>query len=107
MAFRKYVIAARSKRVAHVDLVAQVEQSQALGTFPEGADRQFLLDLQRFIDIAYGHLNNGEPRPIDAGMATDTHDLIKALEKATAYDRCPKCTKFEKVDALLRFRRNH
>jgi hypothetical protein len=105
MAFRKYIDRARSKRVAHVDLTAQVERPEILGGFPEGADKQFLQDLQLFVDIAYRHLHNGEPCPIDVAMATDTHRLVKALEKSVIYDRCPKCTEYERVKAVLEFRR--
>ena len=104
MTFRKYITKARSKRVAHVDLTAQVERLEALGEFPEGADKQFFVDLQSFVDIAYGHLHNGEPRPIDVGMATDTYKLIKALEKSVLHDRCQKCTENERVLAALNFR---
>lgn len=105
MAFRKYITPARSKRVAHIDLAAQVERPEALGEFPQGADKQFLQDLQSFIDIAYRHLHNGAPRPIDVAMATDTHRLVKALKKSAIYDRCPKCTKYERASASLNYKR--
>jgi hypothetical protein len=105
LAFRKHIGRARSKRVAHVDLAAQVEQTQILGEFPEDADKEFLRDLQEFINIAYGHLHNGEPRPIDVAMATDTDRLVKALEKSVIYDRCSKCDENQRTWAALNFRR--
>src|SRR5579872_2010995 len=78
-AFRDYIESARSKRIAHLDLPAQIERHENLGRFPKGADIKFLQDLQLFIDIAYGHLHDGERRPIAIGMSTDTPGLIRAL----------------------------
>jgi hypothetical protein len=82
--FRQYIVPARNKRTAHVDLEAQINQAGDLGGFPEGADKQFLQDLQSFVDIAYGHLHDDAPRPIDVAMSTDTHELFKALERSAA-----------------------
>lgn len=100
-AFRRYIEPARSKSVAHVDLSARFRRLEDLGKFPKDADRQFLQDLQAFIDIAYGHFHNGAPRPINPAMSTDTHQLIRALEKSVIFDGCPKCDDSERAVAIL------
>jgi len=99
--FRQYIEPARSKRIAHVDLSEQVERLDNLGCFPEGADVQFLQDLQTFINIAYGHFHNGRHRPIAIAMSTDTHQLVRALDKAVVFDRCTKCNAGERAMAVL------
>jgi hypothetical protein len=100
--FRKYIEKARSKRIAHADLPAQLEKMGTLGGFPEGTDTRFLEGLQAFINIAYGHFHQGSVYPIDPGTtSTDTHQLIRALEKAILYDRCSKCDENERNTAIL------
>ncbi len=101
MDFRAQIEDARSKRIAHVDLSAQIETTQNLGAFPKGADRKFLQYLQEFINIAYGHLNDGHSRPINVAMSTDTHQLVRALEKSVIFDRCSKCSENDRVSAIL------
>lgn len=101
MAFRRYIEPARSKRVAHVDLSARFKRLEDLGNFPKGADRQFLQDLQTFVNIAYGHFHDGAPRPIDVAMSTDTHQLVRALEKSVIFDCCSKCDAGERAVAVL------
>ncbi len=103
--FRQCIVPARNKRTAHVDLVAQIHQVEDLGSFPQGAEKEFLRDLQTFVDIAYGHLHNGAPRPIDVAMSTDTHQLFKALEMSAIFDRCTKCEKGERTIAVFNYRR--
>ena len=100
-AFRKRIEPARSKRIAHVDLPAQLERWDNLGAFPEGAEKQFLQDLQDFIDIAYGHFHAGRDRPIVAAMNTDSHQLIRALGKSVVFDRCPNCDEAQRANAIL------
>jgi len=100
-AFRRYIEPARSKRIAHVDLSAQIERLENLGAFPKGADTQFLQDLQTFIDIAYGHFHNGGYSPIAVAMSTDSHQLVRALEKSVIFDRCSKCDAGERAVAVL------
>jgi hypothetical protein len=101
MSFRQMIEPAQSKRIAHMDLPAQIEQWDSLGSFPRGAEVQFLLDLQSFIDIAYGHFNEGGYRPIAVAMSTDTHQLVRALEKSVVFDQCCKCTSGERAAAVL------
>ena len=101
MQFRRLVLPARNKRVAHNDLNAQVVQKENLGGFPRGADIDFYADLQTFINIAYGYLNNGESRPIAFPMSIDTHKLVRALEKAVTFDQCRKCEPHERELAIL------
>jgi hypothetical protein len=91
-AFRQGIEPARSRRVVHIDLPAQIEQLENLGEFPKDADKQFLQDLQTFVNIAYGHFHNGACRPIDVAMSTDTYQLVRALEKSVIFDRCSKCS---------------
>jgi len=101
MSFRALIEPARSKRIAHMDLPAQIEQWDNLGRFPRGAELQFLRDLQTFIDIAYGHLHDGGCRPIAVAMSTDTHLLVRALKKSIVFDQCTKCTSGERAVAVL------
>jgi hypothetical protein len=68
MSFRKYIEPARSKRVAHIDLHAQLIQRQSLGGFPEGADEEFLEDLQEFVQTANEYFNPGDHLPITVAM---------------------------------------
>lgn len=86
MAFRRKIEPARSKRIAHLDLKAQIQTMENLGKFEPGEDLQFLLDLQSFFDIAYGHLHNGASKPIARPGAADTYKLVTALRKAVSYD---------------------
>jgi hypothetical protein len=104
MAFRTHIEIARSKRIAHVDVSTQLERIEPLGEFPAGADKLFLQDLQNFINIAYGYLHEGAPRPIDVAMSTDTYRLIKALEKSVVFDQCPNCSENERIAGILKSR---
>lgn len=100
--FRKITEEARNKRIAHVDLFSQIERWENLGQFPKGADKKFLRDLQTFVSIAYGHLHNGAPCEIDPGTtSTDTHQLVRALQKSLLFDRCSKCDASERAVAIL------
>jgi hypothetical protein len=101
MSFRQCIEPARSRRVVHVDISAQIEQLENLGEFLKGTDKKFLQDLQTFVNIAYGHFYNGAPHPIDVAMSTDTHQLIRALEKSVIFDRCSKCGSDERIAAIL------
>jgi len=58
MIFRKYVEPARSKRIAHADLRAQMDKGN-LGGFPPGADELFFKDLEEFLTAAYQAVNGG------------------------------------------------
>jgi hypothetical protein len=74
---------------------------EPLGKFVKGADKQFLQDLQTFVNIAYGHVHDGAPRPIDVAMSTDTHQMVRALEKSVIFDRCSKCSAGKRAVAVL------
>ena len=99
--FRTHIEPARSRRIAHTDLTAQIERLENLGTFPAGADVQFFLDLQTFIDIAYGHFHNGGCRPIALPMSTDADKMVRALEKSVVFDLCTNCSEGSRSMALL------
>ncbi len=101
MMFRRLIEPARSKRIAHMDLPAQLEQWDNLGAFPRGAEIEFLRNLQAFINIAYGHFHDGGHHPIAVAMSTDSHQLVRALEKAAVFDECLKCTSGERAVAVL------
>jgi hypothetical protein len=101
MAFRELIEPARSKRIAHVDLPAQIEQWGNLGAFPQGSEIEFLQNLQDFINTAYGHFHEGGHHPIVVAMSTDTHQLVRALEKSLIFEQCPKCTSGERAVAVL------
>ncbi len=103
MAFRAKIEKARSKRIAHVDLDAQVSRAPAMGGFQPGEDFKFLRDLQQFVNVAYGQLHNGHIRPIRPAVSSDAYRLIRALEKAALYDRCYRCSETDRNADLLDF----
>jgi hypothetical protein len=106
MSFRKYVEPARSKRIAHIDLRAQMEQRDPLGAFPPGADELFFKDLEEFLTIAHHAVNDG-PFMLSIGGSTDTHQLIRALVKATLFDECEKCDEIDRINAILDLEQKH
>jgi AbiU2 len=83
--FRACIEPARSKRLAHADLRAELDEV-ALGKFSDGADRQFLKDLEAFLTIAHEHL--GETPISLSGISHDVHALVRALVTSQIYDRC-------------------
>lgn len=99
--FRQYIEPGRSKRIVHVDFSAQTERLGNLGAFPTGADKQFLQDLQAFVNVAYGHYHDGAPHPINVAMSTDTHQLHRALGKSVIFDQCTRCSEIERIVAVL------
>jgi AbiU2 len=102
MDFREKLDEARNKRIAHNDLPSQLSRL-AMGTFEPGADVKFFTDLQDFFDLAYRHVH-GRPAPaIRAGISTDTYKVIRAIEKAILYDRCPRCTEDRRASDVLDF----
>jgi hypothetical protein len=103
MQFRTYIEAARSKRLAHADLRAELDKA-TLGMFPSGADRQLLEDLEEFLTIAHEHL--GETAlSLSIGMSHDAHALVRALVQSQIYDTCAKCAPTERAVAVLDFER--
>jgi hypothetical protein len=96
MTFRAYIEPGRSKRIAHTDLQAQMERFERMGGFPKDADRQFLHDLQEFVDIALD-----EHIPLNVAMSDDAYLLIRALEKSVLYDRCGTCGETTRNMAVL------
>jgi hypothetical protein len=40
---------------------------------------------------------------IRVGASTDTYKVIRAIEKATLYDRCPRCTEAQRANEVLDF----
>lgn len=99
MSFREYIEPERSKRIAHIDRDAQLIR-QSLGGFPEGADQQFLEDLQEFVTTANLYLNPEDHRSITV-QDSDTFKLVRALEKSVVFDRCSKCVAGERNAAVL------
>jgi hypothetical protein len=99
MSFRRYIEPERSKRIAHIDRDAQLI-GQSLGGFPEGADQQFLEDLQEFVAVANRYLSPEVHLSI-AVPDSDTFKLVRALEKSVVFDRCSKCVAGERDAAVL------
>ena len=97
--FRTFVEAARSRRIAHMDLKAQMEK-ETLGAFPAGADQEFLTDLEEFLNIAFQE-TTGEPFSLPVGGSTDTDQLVSALTKAELFDQCQKCSELDRFNAIL------
>jgi hypothetical protein len=104
MKFRKLVEPARSKRIAHADLRAELDQV-TLGKFPPEADLKFLNDLEEFLSTAHEHVI-GSPVSLSIGGSDDVHLLICALTKARLYDTCAKCTATERTEAVLDYGNN-
>jgi hypothetical protein len=100
LSFRTYVEPARSKRIAHLDLRAQMEEKGPLGSFPVGADERFFNDLEEFLTIAHQAVNGG-PFLLSVGGATDTYQLIQALVKAKLFDQCEQCPELDRMSAVL------
>lgn len=101
MTFRRTIEPARSKRIAHVDFDMQVEQPTTLGDFPKGEDVQFFNDLEAFFSLAYGHVHNGDVKPMRAYSGLDTHQLVQAIQKSKLYDRCQRCTESQRTEDVL------
>ena len=99
MRFRKFVEPARSRRIAHMDLRAQMEK-ETLGAFPAGADEEFFTDLAEFLNTAFQE-TTGEPFSLPVGGSTDTHQLVSALTKAELFDQCQKCSEIDRFNAIL------
>jgi len=99
MQFRPYLEPARSKRLAHTDVRAELDQI-TLGKFPSGADQQFLKDLEEFLTIAFEHL--GETGvSLSISMSHDADELVRALVQSKIYDTCAKCRPEERALAVL------
>jgi hypothetical protein len=103
MHFRDKLNPARNKRIAHTDLHSQVNRLEAMGCFDKGEDVEFFLNLQSFFDVAYHHVHGVSAPPIRVGGSTDSHKVIRAVEKATLYDRCPRCTERQRAIDMLDF----
>jgi hypothetical protein len=99
MRFRPRIEPARSKRLAHADVRAELDEV-TLGKFPKGADRRFLKNLEKFLTIAHEHLV-GTPASLSIGMSHDAHALVRALVRSQIYDACAKCTPTERALAVL------
>jgi hypothetical protein len=96
MEFRAHIEEGRSKRIAHTDLAAQMARLDRMGGFLAGADRQFLRDLQEFVDIAAG-----EHISLNVAMSDDVYLLVRALEKAKLYEGCVLCDDATRARAVL------
>jgi hypothetical protein len=103
MAFRAKVEPARSKRIAHTDLHNQVYQPAPLGQFDKGEDAQFFIDLQSFYDVAHRHVFGSTAPPIAAAASNDTYKVVRAIMKATLYDRCNRCREADRATDILNF----
>jgi len=103
MTFRAKLEPARSRRIAHVDLHSQMNRLDAMGRFNKGEDAKFFADLQSFYDVAYFHVFNNSAPPIAVSASTDTYRVVRAVEKATLYDRCYRCTESARSIDVLDF----
>jgi hypothetical protein len=94
MEFRRFVEPARSRRIAHMDLRAQM-QKETLGVFPPRADEEFFTDFAEFLNVAFQE-TTGAPLSLSVGGSSDTHQLVRAL-----FDQCQKCSERDRIDAIL------
>jgi hypothetical protein len=104
MTFRVKIEKARSKRVAYIDLDAQVSRLPNVGKFDPGEDLEFLNNLQDFVNVAYGELHGGNVRPLRPPQG-DAYKLIRAMEKATLYERCYRCSEGLPTCSILKVAR--
>jgi hypothetical protein len=83
--FRKDLVDARRKIIAHIDRDVLLSGT-ALGGFSPGAERRFFEDLQEFLDLAHGHCA-GAPFPLlEAAIPGNADDLVRALAESVDYD---------------------
>jgi hypothetical protein len=78
-----------------------------MGTFNEGEDAGFFADLQSFFDVAYRYVFAASAPPITIGSSTDTHKVIRAIEKAILYDCCDRCTEAQRAYDVLDLEDRH
>lgn len=106
-AFRKHIILARNKLLAHLDTGA-VLLGKALGGFPEGEDEEFFDALQKVCNIAheacFGTIY-GVMSPITVGGG-DVINLRRTLQEAVAFkEALSKSSGQEKTHLLLLFQK--
>jgi hypothetical protein len=99
MRFRPHIEPARSKRLAHADVRAELDQV-TLGKFRKGADLRFLKNLEKFLKIAHEYVGGG-PISLSIGASHDAHALVRALVQSQIYDTCANCTSTERAIAVL------
>jgi hypothetical protein len=101
MNFRGHVKEYRTKRGAHLDLEAHKSNARALGAFPQGADDNFLRDLQEFLQVAMAHVDPNEHVTLQIAMSEDVHRLALALAKSVGFDQCPTCPRGNRAEKVL------
>lgn len=86
LSFRKYIVTARNKLIAHYDKTAVVS-GMALGSFPEGEEKKMLVALEEmcneFYKASFGEIY-GDMVLCHSG---DVLDLKDALRKAIAFEK--------------------
>jgi hypothetical protein len=76
--FAGYLRLARNKVLAHIDLASSLG-GISHGAFPDGADEQYFVGLQRFVDIAHDATFGG-PHPLRiASECSDAQAFVAAL----------------------------
>jgi hypothetical protein len=100
MQFRTYILPARNKRGAHIDLRAQMDRLENIGCFPKGAERQFMRDLEEFVKVSYSHFHNDAPS-LHVAMSDDVFQLVRALEESVVYKQCSLCDSGTRARAVL------
>ena len=84
MSFRKKIVEARKKYLAHSDLKSHLMQKN-LGSFTENEEDDFWEALQEFVNVAHGATFEG-PYPINAVLQNgDVQSLIHSLIEAEDY----------------------
>ena len=82
--FRKKVVDARRKIIAHSDLSTFLS-GETHGEFSVQDEELFWEDLRKIVDIFHSHYCNGM-YPINAVTQYDAEDMVVALKKAVDYD---------------------
>jgi len=84
--FRKHIIEARNKLLAHMDKEVHLTD-QVLGGFPKGEEEVFLQTLVEICDITHKACFNSIFGQISVAMEGDVLDLKKTLRRALAFEK--------------------
>lgn len=84
--FRKYIIDARNKLLAHMDKEVHLTD-QAIGGFPKGEEEAFLKTLVEISDITHKACFNSIFGQISVAMEGDVLDFKKTLKRALAFEK--------------------
>ena len=80
LSFRKYVHKPRNKLLAHNNLKTYLRKEVRLGGFPEGEDRAFIKNVEKYLDIIYQKAFGETFGDIITTNPGDSLDLVRFLQ---------------------------